>query len=105
MDAAFANAKDDLLGAIDHLIDFLAFIIGQFSNLARGSDQATEDSRAFNNAGIVIDIERSGGAGNQVREIGRPTDLFEPFPPFQLIDNGDKVEGFAPFVKRAHGFV
>ena len=39
MNAAFADAKDNLLGAIHYLFNILCFIIGQLGNLASSRDQ------------------------------------------------------------------
>ena len=64
MDAAFADPKDDLLGAVDDLIDFQALIIGNLGDLTGRGDQPAQDGGAFHNPRIVINIERRRRAGN-----------------------------------------
>ena len=64
MDAAFTNAEDNLFGAINHLINLLTLIIGQFGNFPGGGDQAPQHRCAFDDAGIVVHIERGWRAGD-----------------------------------------
>ena len=105
MDAAFADAKDDLLGAVDDLIDFQALIVGNLGDLAGGGNQPAQDGGSFDDARVVINIERGRRAGDQISEIGGATHIGQAAAALQLIDQGDKVKRFAPFVERIHGFI
>ena len=105
MDAAFAHAEDDLLGAVHDFVDVLAFVIGQFGHLAGGGDEAAQHCGALDDAGVVVHVDRSRRGGDQVGDVGGAADFFEMAVALQFVDQGDEVDGLVAFVQAEDGLV
>ncbi len=105
VDAAFADAKDQLLGPIHHVIHIVAFVVGQLGDATGGVDQTAQDGRALDDAGVVVHIDGRGRAVDQLGDIGRAADLFQATAALQLVHQGDKVRRLPPLVEQQHGLV
>ena len=84
MDAAFADTKDDLFGAVYGFVYVLAFVVGEFGNFSGGGDEAAKDSGALDDASVVVYVDGGGGAGDEVGNVGGAADFFELVAAFKF---------------------
>ena len=100
------DAKDDLFGAIHHLLHiFSRVFVGQLRDLAGGPDELAQHRSPFHDMAIVLDVDGGRHGIDQVHHVGRAADLDQLPPPLQFVGDGDEVGRIAPFVQVNDGLV
>ena len=98
-DAPLRDVEDQLLGAVDHLIDILRLLVGQRRDLPGRADQPPQGGGAFDDVAVVLDVDGGGDAADQRGDVGRAADLRQLIAPLQLVDQRDEIGGFAALVQ------
>ena len=97
--------KIELLGPVDHLVDVLRFVIGQGGDLPGRADQPAQGGRAFDDAGVVLDMDGRGGVVDELGDVACPTDLLELIASLHFVTERDKIGRLAAFVQVEDGLV
>jgi len=104
-DSALRYVEDQLLGPVDGLVDVVRLFVRERGDLPRDADQPAQGGGAFDDVGIVLDVNGRRDAVDQAGDVGRAPDLLQLVAAFQLVDQGHEIGGLAALLQVEHSLV
>ena len=103
--ALLGDVKEQGFGFVDGLVDFGLFVVAEGRDVGAGLDEAAQQGRAFDGAGIVLDVIRGRHGIDHLAEVDDATDLVELVAAAQFFGHGAGVGRDAVVVAGDHRVV